>query len=155
MPKHKTEQRSNSTKVAALTLLKSGVRPIQVSRELSIPTRTLRDWRKASMASGNWNGGAGDNNNVVARPSPRKEDPGTRTGSRKITDSIKKKIKRKLEASPFLTPRSLQLAIPKLCDVSLSCIRHVISGELGIASRLAAKKPFLTDAQKEHRLSWP
>ena len=58
MPKRKTEQRSNSTKVAALTLLKSGVRPIQVSRELSIP-------RKASMASGNWNGGAGDNNNVV------------------------------------------------------------------------------------------
>ena len=65
MPKRKTEQRSNSTKVAALTLLKSGVGPIQVSRELSIPTRTLRDWRKASMASGNWNGGAGDNNNVV------------------------------------------------------------------------------------------
>ena len=78
MPKRKTEQRSNSTKVAALTLLKSGIRPIQVSRELSIPTRTLMDWRKASMASGNWNGGAGDKNNVVA--TPRKKEPGTRTG---------------------------------------------------------------------------
>ena len=80
MPKHKTEQRSNSTKVAALTLLKSGVRPIQVFREPSIPTRTLRDWREASMASGNWNGGAGDNNNVVARPAPRKKEPGTGIG---------------------------------------------------------------------------
>ena len=58
---------------ASLTFLKSGVRPIQVSRE-------LRDWREASMASGNWNGGAGDNNNVVARPTPRKKEPGTRTG---------------------------------------------------------------------------
>ena len=63
-----------------LTLLKSGVCPIQVSRELSIPTRTLRDWRKASMASGNWNGGAGDNNNIVARPAPHKKEPGTRIG---------------------------------------------------------------------------
>ena len=77
MPKHKTEQRSNSTKVAALTLLKSGVRPIQVSRELSILTRTLMDWRKASMASVNWNGGAGVNNNVVAKPAPRKKEPWT------------------------------------------------------------------------------
>ena len=77
MPKRKKEQRSNSTKVAALTLLKSGVRPIQVSRELSIPTRTLRDWRKASMASGNLNGGARDNNNVVAIPVPRKKELGT------------------------------------------------------------------------------
>ena len=80
MPKRKTEQRSNSTKVAALTLLKSCVRPIQVSRELSIPTITLRDWRKASMASGNWNGGARDNNNVVAIPAPRKKEPGIGTG---------------------------------------------------------------------------
>ena len=58
---------------ASLTFLKSGVRPIQVSRE-------LRDWREASMASGNWNGGARDNNNVVARPAPRKKEPGTGIG---------------------------------------------------------------------------
>ena len=78
MPKQKTEHRSNSTKVAALTLLKSGVKPIQVSRDLSIPTKTLRNWRKASIASGNWNGASGDNNNVAA--TPRKKEPGTRTG---------------------------------------------------------------------------
>ena len=106
MPKRKTEQWSNSTKVAALTLLKSCVRPIQVSRELSIPTRTLRDWRKASMASGNWNGGAGDNNNVVARPAPRKKDPGTRTGGRKITNSIKKKIKCQEKAGSLSLPHT-------------------------------------------------
>ena len=111
MPKHKTEQRSNSTKVAALTLLKSGVRPIQVSRELSILTRTLMDWRKASMASVNWNGGAGVNNNVVAKPAPHKKHPGTGIGNRKITDSIKEKIKRKLDVSPFLTLRGLQQVI--------------------------------------------
>ena len=52
----------------------------QVSRELSIPSKTLRNWRKASIASGNCNGGAGDNKNVVARPAPRKKEPGTGTG---------------------------------------------------------------------------
>ena len=29
------------------------------------------------MASGNWNGGARDNNNVVAIPVPCKKEPGT------------------------------------------------------------------------------
>ena len=77
MTKPKQEHWSNSTEVAPLSLLKSGVCPIQVSRELSIPTRTLRDWRKASMASVNWNGGAGVNNNVVAKPAPRKKEPWT------------------------------------------------------------------------------
>ena len=104
MPKQKTEHRSNSTKVAALTLLKSGVKPIQVSRDLSIPTKTLRNWRKASIASG-------DNNNVVAKPAPHKKHPGTGIGNRKITDSIKEKIKRKLDVSPFLTLRGLQQVI--------------------------------------------
>ena len=33
-------------------------------------------------------------------------------------------------------------------------IRRAIREELGIPSRLAAKKPFLTDAQKERRLDW-
>ena len=153
MQKRKTEQRSNSTKAATLTLLKSGVRPIQVSRELSILTRTLRDWREASMASGNWNGGARDNNNVVAIPVPRKKEPGTGTGGRKITNSIKKKIKRKLDVSPFLTPRGLQRVIPELRNVALVSIRRAICEELGIPS-LAAKKPFLTNAQKECRLDW-
>ena len=81
MPKGKTEHRSNSTKVAALTLLKSGIRPIQVSRELSIPTRTLMDWRKASMASVNPNGGARDNNNVMARPAPARRSQGPGLGA--------------------------------------------------------------------------
>ena len=53
------KHRSNSVKVAALTALKSGVSPDQISKELEIPPSTLRQWRKVSMESGDW-GAAGD-----------------------------------------------------------------------------------------------
>ena len=70
--KRSAEQRSNSTKVTALSMLKGGVPPIQVSRQLKIPTRTLRSWRQAAMAAGTWNlEAAGD---AKARPAPRKNN---------------------------------------------------------------------------------
>ena len=59
------KHRSNSVKVAALTALKSGVSPGQISKELEIPPSTLRQWRKVSMESGD---------SGIARPAPRKDD---------------------------------------------------------------------------------
>ncbi len=57
------KHRSNSVKVAALTALKSGVSPGQISKELEIPPSTLRQWRKVSMESGD---------SGIARPAPRR-----------------------------------------------------------------------------------
>ena len=148
--KRKQEHRSNSTKVAALSLLKAGVSPKRISEDMKIPKQTLYDWKKASVASGNWMGADGD----MARPAPRKKEPGTGTGSRKITTVIKRKMKRKLERNPFLAPRGLQQLIPELRNVSRSNIRRVIRQELGLPSRIAAKKPHLTEFQKERHLDW-
>ena len=150
--KRKKKHRSNSTKVAALTLLKAGVLPTRVSKDMGIATSTLRDWRRALMASGFWLGAEGDNG--IARPAPRRMEPGTGTGNCKITVAIKRKMKRKLDRNPFLAPRGLQQLIPKLREVSRSNICPVIRQELGLPSRIAAKKPFLTAFQKERRFDW-
>ena len=55
---------------------------------------------------------------------------------------------------PFLTPCGLQEKIPELRDVARSTIRNIISKELKIPSHVAARKPFLTEAQKQRRLDW-
>ena len=116
--KRAAPQRSNSVRVTALTMLKKGDCQIDVSRQLNIPTRTLRDWKNASIAAGNWDiaRAAGDNNNV-ARPAPRSKDPGSGGHNRKIGDSLKRRIKEHLDQDPFLTPHGLQRQIPELREV--------------------------------------
>ena len=145
------EQRSNSTKVTALNMLKRGVPQLKVAKDLKVQTRTLRRWKEASVASGNWAGPGGDG---LARPAPRKMNPGTGTKGRKVTEDVKRKIKRKLKVNPFLTAYGLQEVIPELKNVSKRTIRRVIQKELKIPCRIAAKKPFLTEAQKTRRLTW-
>ena len=146
--------RSNSVKVAALTQLKSGKAPTKVSKELGIPTRTLRDWRTAAMAAGTWNMSASGDTPGVARPAPRSKDPVSGGHNRKIGDRLKRRIKAHLDNDPFLTPAGLQRQIPALRDVSRETIRSVIAKDLGLPSRIAANKPFLTDGQKVRRLDW-
>ena len=153
--KRSGEHRSNSVKVAALSMLKSEVHtPTEVSAMLKIPTSTLRDWRRAAKKAGTWDMvAAGDNNNVVARPAPRKKDLAG-FHLRKVGDALKTKIKKKLDQDPFLSPQGLQQAIPALRKVHKETIRRVIAKELGIPSRLAAAKPFLTESQMLRRLDW-
>ena len=143
--------RSGSTKVSALTMLRSGASPITVSKALGIPRRTLQRWRKASIKAGTF---GADGDGGLARPAPRKADPGTGTKNRKMTEELKKKVKKELGRNPFLTPFGLQKVIPGLRSISKRTIRRCIQVELKIPSRLAAKKPNLTEAQKARRLSW-
>ena len=149
-PKRAAPQRSNSTKIAALTMLKSGNHTqAEVSRLLGIPTRTLRDWKKAAIEAGTWDmDAAGDNNNNgLVRPAPRAKDPGSGGHNRKITDRLKRRIKQHLENDPFLTPHGLQRQIPALREVSHRSIRRCIAKDLGIPARRAAIKPQLTQFQ--------
>ena len=146
--------RSNSVKVAALTQLKSGKAPTKVSKELGIPTSTMRDWRRAAMAAGTWNMAESGDNPGVARPAPRVKDPGSGGHNRLITDRLKRRIKAHLDNDPFLTPRGLQRQIPELRQFHRETIRKCIAKDLGLPSRIAAVKPHLTDAQKSRRLDW-
>ena len=138
--------------MVALNKMKSGLTPTSISKEMQIPVRTLAKWKKDSKDAGKWTGAAGDSG--LARPAARKTDPGSGSSNRKVTDNLKKKIKQKLKRNPFLTPFGLQQQIRELRDISQRTIRHVISKELKIPSRRAAKKPFLTEAQKNRRLDW-
>ena len=158
MPKRKIVYRDEAVKTAALTLLKSGRKAKSVSRTLNIPTSTLSDWKAAAKAAGTW-GPDGDNinNNAnagdgLAKPAPRK--PGSGGHNRILTAALEKKIRKKLKKLPFLTPAGLKKVIPELADVADRTIRQWILKDLKIPSRVAAWKPFLTDAQKERRLEW-
>ena len=145
--------RSNSVKVTALTMLKSGKAPTEVSKELGIPTSTMRDWRRAAMAAGTWSPDASGDSGL-ARPAPHVTSPGSGGQNRKITDRLKRRIKTYLDNDPFLTPVGLQRQIPALRTLHKSTIRKCIAKDLGIPSRMAATKPFLTPAQKTRRLDW-
>lgn len=155
MTKRRQIHRDKHVKTAALTLIKNGKRAVEVSRLLTIPTPTLCDWVKAAKAAGTW-GPAGDNNNGngLAEPAPRKLDPGSGGQNKILTAALEKKIRTKLKRLPFMTPSGLKRVIPELADVSERTIRHWILKNLKIPSRIAAWKPFLTDAQKERRLAW-
>ena len=148
-PSHKKPQRSNSTKVSALNMMKSGVSHNQVSTNLNIPPRTLSRWKAEALEADTWSG-AGDSG--LARPAKRKSDPGSGGHNIKITEVLQNKMRKKLEKDPFLTPCGLQQVIPELRNISQRTIRHAISKKLKIPSRKAAKKPFLTEAQKARRL---
>lgn len=145
-------QRSNSTKMVALNRMREGRTPTQLSKEMNIPVRTLAHWKKVSKDDGMWTGAAGDSG--MARPAKRKTVPGSGGHNRKVTEDLKKKIKQKLRYHPFLTPCGLQQEIPELRTIAQRTIRDVICRELKIPSRVAAKKPFLTKAQKLRRLDW-
>ena len=149
--KRERPQRSDSTKVLALTMVKSEDKTRKVSEQLNIPMRTLQQWKKDSKKSRDSLGV--DEDNGLARPAPCKAEPGTGTKNRKMTEELKKKVLEELEKDPFLTPYGLQKLIPGLCSISHATIRRVIQKELNIPSRLAAKKPFLTEFQKTRRLS--
>ena len=104
------------------------------------------------MAAGTWDTGASGDNVGLTRPAPRK--PGSGGHNRVITDRMKRRIKAHLDEDPFLTPAGLQRQIPVLQEVSKETIRSVIAKDLGLPSRTAAVKPFLTDTQKVRRLDW-
>ena len=65
--------RSGSTKASALTMMRSGSSPSKVSKALGIPRRTLQDWHKAAIKAGKFRA---DGDRGLARPAPRKADPG-------------------------------------------------------------------------------
>ena len=132
-------------------MLKSGVSPGDVTKDLKIPARTLSRWKKDAKEAGTWDG-AGDSG--LARPAKRKTDPGSGFHRRKVTMAMKRKMKKKIMRNPFITPLGLQEKIPELRDVSKRTIQRVILKELNLPSRAAAKKPFLTEAQKLRRSDW-
>ena len=148
--KRTTEQRSNSVKVAALQMKKAKVKTKDICKELNIPKNTFNDWVRAAKNAGTLSDVPGE----VSRPAPRKKDPGTGTKNRKITDDTKMKMKRLVKKDPFVTAKQIKTKILALKDVTAQRINQVLSGELGLKSFVAPKKPQLTPDQIEYRDDW-
>ena len=140
--------RSNSTKVAALTMLKNGVKSKTIQESLRIPKSTFFDWVRKARESGTMTA-AGDG--AMARPAPHKAGQGRPT---KVTDVTKAEMRRKLERNPFLTSAELCACIPALANVSPRTVRRICLKDLKLPSRVSRLKPLLTQAQKLRWLSW-
>ena len=80
--------------------------------------------------------------------------PGTGTGNVKFTKRMKQSMKRAIERNPKLSARQLKAKLPSLRRVSVRMIQHVLCHQLGLPSRHAAKKPFLSDQMKAKRLAF-
>ena len=80
--------------------------------------------------------------------------PGTGTGNVKFTKRMKQSMKRAIERNPKLSARQLKAKLPSLRIVSVRSIQHVLCHELGLPSRHAAKKPFLSEKMKAKRLAF-
>ena len=77
--------------------------------------------------------------------------PGSGTGNVKVTNTMKQAMKRAIEQNPKLTARQLKAKLPSLRSVSARRIQHVLRHQLGLPSRHAAKKPFLSEQMKAKR----
>ena len=125
-PRTSQLHRSNSTKAAALTLLKSGQGVDKVAKDLSIPRSTLYDWKKAAINCGNWvPGPSGD---VLVHAAPRK--PGTGVNIRKITAGLLNKIDKLTDKDPFLTSGAIKEKISGLADVVPRTIHDALVKDL-------------------------
>ena len=63
-------------------------------------------------------------------------------------------IKRRLLNNPRMTVDELREKVPGLSAVSKTQVNWAIVHRLGLSSRVAKKKPLLTDFQMERRKAW-
>ncbi len=72
-------------------------------------------------------------------------------GHRKITDKMKDRLRRHVLQHPFKSAKQLRRDVIGWQKISVRSIQHVLQKELGLPSRVAAKKPLLTPAMvKKH-----
>ena len=71
-----------------------------------------------------------------------------------ITALMRRKMKTALNKNPKLTARELKKKLLCLRDIPVLTIQDVLCRVMGLRSRHAAKKPFLSDAMKEKRLAF-
>ena len=103
--------RSNSLITAALMLRKSGVKPKKICEDLRIPDRTLRDWTRKAKEEGSFGDGPG-----LAKPAPRRKQPGSGGNQRKVSEAVKERIPFFLLLSSRLQSLSLKQSLSEQCN---------------------------------------
>ena len=72
----------------------------------------------------------------------------------KTTPRTDQKIRRFLEANPFLTSTDIKRLVPELAEVSIRTIRHSVNKDLKLPSRKLLKKPLFTPKMAKQRLEF-
>jgi transposase len=84
--------------------------------------------------------------------------PARKQGSgrpRKVSNRILMKIKQDITQNPFLTARQIKNKNPRLMqEISLRTVRWVLFKDLKLPSRVAAKKPLVTNRMRAQRIAF-
>jgi transposase len=136
----KKKQLSQVNKSKALAWRYEDVPNHEIARRLGVNRRTISRLFAAYQKS---------RNGVIP-----KRKPGSGR-CRKITEKMLTKIKKDISANPFLSAREIKTKNRKLLEnVSLRTIRRVLLEDLGLPSRVAAKKPKLSEKMKRQRVAF-
>ncbi len=73
-------------------------------------------------------------------------------GIRKISFAMKDRLRQAVLKHPFKSTKELKKDVPGWDKISVRMIQHVLQKQLGLPSRVAAKKPLLTQAMVKKRL---
>ena len=136
----KKKHMSDVQKARALAWHQEHVTQVEISRRLGVSRSSISRLLSAAM-----------NLNPDVLPS-RKIGSGR---PRKVSVKMLKKISKDVCENPFLTARQIKNKNPRLlADISLRTIRYVLFEYLNLKSRVAARKPVLSERMKQRRLAF-
>ena len=141
-PKHA----SPGVRKTVLALRRVGASPRRVREETGVPPSTQRRWVSKSKDFGGWS-------HKPALPLPRKKrkDFGV---YRKLSRDTLDEIHRNLIDKPHLTVNELKVLVPGLQSISRQHLSWIIKYKLNLPSRVALKKPLLSERQIAKRQAW-
>ncbi len=73
---------------------------------------------------------------------------------RKISFAMKNRLRHAVLKNPFKSAKELKKEVPGWDKISVRMIQHVLQKQLGLPSRVTAKKPLLTQAMVKERLKF-
>ena len=147
MTRQASKHASPGTRKSVLLLKKGGnVTSKEVKDLTGVPPSTQRRWVASAKASGDWD-------RLPSKPAHRKRRSDAGQG-KKLTRRMIAAIKRRLLNNPSLTVDELRELVPGLSVVCRQWVNWVILHRIGLPSRVARKKPLLTDFQVERRKAW-
>jgi transposase len=136
----KKKHLSEFNKARAIAWWEEGVSQHEVSRRLKVHRRTISRLVTAYQKSNN--GSLPQRRSGSGRP-------------KKVTDKMLAKIKKDILSNPFLTARQIKSKNRKLLEtISLRTVRRILLENLSLASRVAARKPILSNRMKHNRIEF-
>ena len=148
-------QLSETDKARALALREAGLKQNIVAQRLGVYVRTIRRLEKAASKLNQGEIRRIEKASFMLNPGDiPKRKPGTGK-TKKWGDREVNLIKEMCESNPDITAIQLKLQQPKeLGHLSRRTISDIIVNQVGLRSRVKARKPHMTEAKKLERKEW-